>query len=100
MWQLPILARSIKRAAQQPDEVPRFNRSYWPDFGATGQLLTELAEDLTRTHGCVVSVVAGRPLRRSIASKRSPRKVMRSWYSDGDMRKEYRMTLEHASVVF
>ena len=25
-----------------------FNRSYWPDTGATGQLLTELAEDLVR----------------------------------------------------
>jgi len=23
-----------------------FNRSYWPDFGATGQLLTELSQDL------------------------------------------------------
>ena len=23
-----------------------FNRSYWPDQAATGQLLTELAEDL------------------------------------------------------
>jgi len=23
-----------------------FNRSYYPDFGATGQLLTELCEDL------------------------------------------------------
>lgn len=39
-----------------------FNRSYWPDVGATGQLLTELAEDLVNTHGCEVSVVAGPPL--------------------------------------
>jgi colanic acid biosynthesis glycosyl transferase WcaI len=39
-----------------------FNRSYWPDFGATGQLLTELAEDLVSKHGCDVSVVAGPPL--------------------------------------
>lgn len=36
-----------------------FNRSYWPDRGATGQLLTELAEDLVREHGHRVSVVAG-----------------------------------------
>ena len=28
-----------------------FNRSYWPDTGATGQLLTELAEDLARFRG-------------------------------------------------
>jgi glycosyltransferase involved in cell wall biosynthesis len=40
-----------------------FNRSYWPDQAATGQLLTELAEDLVSRHGCHVTVVAGRPLR-------------------------------------
>ena len=39
-----------------------FNRSYWPDGAATGQLLTELAEDLVARHGCEVTVVAGRPL--------------------------------------
>jgi glycosyltransferase involved in cell wall biosynthesis len=36
-----------------------FNRSYWPDFGATGQLLTELSQDLAREHGSQVTVVAG-----------------------------------------
>src|SRR2546426_2872845 len=39
-----------------------FNRSYWPDQAATGQLLTELAEDLVNRHGCEVTVVAGRAL--------------------------------------
>jgi colanic acid biosynthesis glycosyl transferase WcaI len=39
-----------------------FNRSYWPDQAATGQLLTELAEDLVARHGCAVTVVAGRAL--------------------------------------
>lgn len=39
-----------------------FNRSYYPDQGATGQLLTELAEDLVSDYGCEVSVVAGPPL--------------------------------------
>lgn len=39
-----------------------FNRSYWPDTAATGQLLTELAEDLVAHHGCDVSVVCGLPL--------------------------------------
>ncbi len=38
-----------------------FNRSYWPDTGATGQLLTELAEDLVARHGFEVTVVTGRP---------------------------------------
>src|SRR5688500_13058340 len=39
-----------------------FNRSYWPDTGATGQLLTELAEDLVSEHGMDVTVIAGYPL--------------------------------------
>ncbi|MGE3489598.1 MAG: glycosyltransferase family 4 protein [Vicinamibacterales bacterium] len=38
-----------------------FNRSYWPDTGATGQLLTELAEDLAARHGFEVTVVTGQP---------------------------------------
>jgi glycosyltransferase involved in cell wall biosynthesis len=39
-----------------------FNRSYYPDFGATGQLLTELCEDLVSRFGYEVTVVAGMPL--------------------------------------
>ena len=39
-----------------------FNRSYWPDQAATGQLLTELAEDLVGQYGNEVTVVAGRAL--------------------------------------
>lgn len=35
------------------------NRSYWPDCEATGQLLTELCEDLAQT--MPVSVLAGQP---------------------------------------
>lgn len=42
-----------------------FNRSYWPDTGATGQLLTELAEDLVAHHGCEVTIVTGYPIRSS-----------------------------------
>lgn len=38
------------------------NRSYWPDTGATGQLLTELAEDLVAQHGFEVTVITGPPL--------------------------------------
>jgi glycosyltransferase involved in cell wall biosynthesis len=44
-----------------PVRVCFFNRSYWPDTGATGQLLTELAEDLASRHGLAVTVVAGYP---------------------------------------
>jgi colanic acid biosynthesis glycosyl transferase WcaI len=40
-----------------------FNRSYWPDTGATGQLLTELAEDLATVHGMAITVVTGYPAR-------------------------------------
>src|SRR5437667_8822508 len=42
--------------------VAFFNRSFYPDTAATGQLLTELCEGLVGTHGCRVSVVAGVPL--------------------------------------
>jgi colanic acid biosynthesis glycosyl transferase WcaI len=45
-----------------PTRVCFFNRSYWPDTGATGQLLTELAEDLGQAHGFEVTVVTGYPL--------------------------------------
>lgn len=45
-----------------------FNRSYHPDLGATGQLLTELAEDLAQKHGCQVSVVAGPPVTADAAA--------------------------------
>lgn len=44
-----------------PVRVCYFNRSYWPDTGATGQLLTELAEDLASTHGFQVTVISGYP---------------------------------------
>jgi colanic acid biosynthesis glycosyl transferase WcaI len=52
-----------------------FNRSYWPDLGATGQLLTELAEDLVRGYGCEISVVAGPPL----LNRRANRSFVRGW---------------------
>src|SRR5438132_12415465 len=42
--------------------VAFFNRSFYPDTTATGQLLTELCEGLVTSHGCRVSVVAGVPL--------------------------------------
>jgi len=48
--------------AGAPLRVCYFNRSYWPDTGATGQLLTELAEDLVSRHGCDVTVVTGHPI--------------------------------------
>jgi putative colanic acid biosynthesis glycosyltransferase WcaI len=52
-----------------------FNRSYWPDLGATGQLLTELAEDLVRDYGYAVSVVAGLPL----LNRQATRSLVRAW---------------------
>jgi colanic acid biosynthesis glycosyl transferase WcaI len=46
-----------------------FNRSYWPDQSATGQLLTELAEDLVDRYAHEVTVVAGRPLNAAIEDR-------------------------------
>lgn len=54
-------------AASTPLRVCYFNRSYWPDTGATGQLLTELAEDLVAVHGMQVTVVTGYPVGRDRA---------------------------------
>jgi glycosyltransferase involved in cell wall biosynthesis len=42
-----------------------FNRSFYPDGAATGQLLTDLAEDLVRQHGWKVTVITGVPLQPS-----------------------------------
>lgn len=50
------------RGGLRPLHVAFFNRSYYPDTSATGQLLTDLCEGLVRDHGCRVSVVAGQPL--------------------------------------
>lgn len=62
-----------------------FNRSYWPDQAATGQLLTELAEDLVHTHGCRVSVVAGMPLHAGQAgqTERAGRQLIRKESHNG-----------------
>ncbi len=54
-----------------------FNRSYWPDQAATGQLLTELAQDLVARHDCEVTVVAGRALHASRDERRSLRPIAR-----------------------
>jgi glycosyltransferase involved in cell wall biosynthesis len=46
-----------------------FNRSYYPDETATGQLLTDLCEDLVRVHGCRVSVVTGWPRAAAVSGR-------------------------------
>ncbi len=53
--------------------VAFFNRSFYPDTAATGQLLTELCEGLVRDYGCKVSVVAGVPLIPSDVSSNGAR---------------------------
>jgi len=57
----------------KPLKICFLNRSYYPDTSATGQLLTELAEDLTSIHGCDVTVVAGLPLRSKTTQYSGPR---------------------------
>lgn len=46
-----------------------FNRSFYPDTAATGQLLTELCEDLVGRYGWRVTVVAGVPLISAVEEK-------------------------------
>jgi colanic acid biosynthesis glycosyl transferase WcaI len=79
-----------------PLRVCFFNRSYWPDHGATGQLLTELAEALVREYACKISVVVGPPLSNGeVAAVRA-----RSWIP---VRREWRNGVQifrAASTVF
>jgi glycosyltransferase involved in cell wall biosynthesis len=56
-----------------------FNRSYWPDQAATGQLLTELAQDLVSRFGWEVTVVAGPALH---SSERNGRHRLRPVHSE------------------
>jgi len=51
-----------------------FNRSFYPDTAATGQLLTELCEGLKQEHNCRVSVVAGFPPLSAGEGETPPRK--------------------------
>jgi glycosyltransferase involved in cell wall biosynthesis len=60
-----------------PVRVCFFNRSYWPDTGATGQLLTELAEDLVAVHGLDVTVVSGYPIGATDLPERETRNGVR-----------------------
>jgi len=55
----------------RPLRIVFFNRSYWPDMAATGQYLTELAQDLAGRHGCEVTVVAVQPLTVSAVRSRA-----------------------------
>jgi putative colanic acid biosynthesis glycosyltransferase WcaI len=75
----------------RPLRVVFFNRSYYPDFGATGQLLTELCEDLVSRFHYDVTVVAGMPLAAEVPiaplrcyapvrrEERNGVRILRSW---------------------
>jgi colanic acid biosynthesis glycosyl transferase WcaI len=43
-----------------------YNRSFYPDISATGQLLTDLCEDLVREHDCRVTVITRPPHRPAV----------------------------------
>ena len=63
--------------------VVLLNRFYWPDAAATGQMLTDLAEDLAQA-GWQVMVIAGRTryaLDRRVASEeeRNGVRIVRTW---------------------
>lgn len=57
----------------RPIHVVLFNRSFYPDTAATGQILTELCEELTDKYGCRVSVVVGVPLISSTGDFEPPK---------------------------
>jgi colanic acid biosynthesis glycosyl transferase WcaI len=73
-----------------------FNRSYYPDFGATGQLLTELCEDLVSRHGHHVTVVAGVALSSAVEvpPPRWYRPVREEWHNGVRILRAYGTTLD------
>ena len=60
-----------------------FNRSFYPDIAATGQLLTELCEGLAGQYGLHISVVVGRP----------------SHPQNGDFKKRFPLATERSNGV-
>ena len=77
-----------------------FNRSYWPDQAATGQFLTELAEDLVSRYGDEVTVVAGRSLHASRPEAGSRwRLVTREMHEGVDIRRANGTTLRPGRFV-
>ena len=78
--------RLASTKTRRPLRVVFFNRSYYPDFGATGQLLTELCEDLVSRFGYDVTVVAGMPL--SAEQRRSSPVLVRTGSSRRTQRRE------------
>lgn len=62
---------SIRR--DKPLHIAFFNRAFYPEVSATGQLLTELAEGLTCNYGVQVSVVSGIPLQTGARPWKHPR---------------------------
>ena len=77
-----------------------FNRSYWPDQAATGQLLAELAEDLVSRYRADVTVVAGRALNSSREETGTRRTlVRREEYRGVDIRRANGTTLRQGRFV-
>jgi glycosyltransferase involved in cell wall biosynthesis len=87
-----------------------FNRSYYPDQTATGQLLTELCEDLVRVHGCQVSVVTAKNTAKStseVFSRIPPRyssrhgvRIYRVWGTRFDKRRFAGRAANYLSYFF
>ncbi len=56
-----------------PLHIAFFNRAFYPEWSATGQLLTELAEGLAHDHGCRISVITGVPQGQQAAGWAAPK---------------------------
>lgn len=54
-------AQELPSRPAKPASVLFVNRSYWPDMEATGQLLTELCQNLAQNPNYEVSVLCGQP---------------------------------------
>lgn len=86
-----------------------FNRTYPPEPGATGQLLSELAEDLVRVYGCRVVVVTAWPRHGNVAGSRGwllgrerhqGVEVIRAWSTRFDSRRFAGRAANYLSYFF
>ncbi|MBI4445040.1 MAG: sugar transferase [Acidobacteria bacterium] len=58
----PLREYSTKPEPSRRLHIAFFNRSFYPEAAATGQLLTELCESLVQDYHCRVTVISGIPL--------------------------------------
>jgi colanic acid biosynthesis glycosyl transferase WcaI len=103
---VPQDATSVAKSGIPRPSVLFLNRSYWPDVEATGQLLTELCEDLADSFD--IMVIAGQPnqnldgveFRRTGWQSRSGVRIRRVWHSRFPKSNFFGRAINYLSFLF